>query len=354
MGVSSKVALLLALAMGLWSCQPSAPELPLGAEQIGDDESSIAEKMITAIKRHSSAQRNNPVMMRFNQVKTHACLHGVFLVGKDIAPELQQGIFSPGARYPVTARFASAKNWDDREKDFRGLSLKLSATPGEALWGESGVTDFVLNSYQQLFAATPEHFLSFVEATADDQLWRYFINPRHWYSLPIVLNGRSRNNSVLEINYYSTTAYRLGRETQQAVKYAVSPCGSRPVMGFDGRDRDFLSANIGRHLDQQAACFRFGIQPQTNAKSMPIENAAARWSQRDSPFQQVATITFSSQQLFGEDSVASCENLTFNPWQVSADHQPLGGINRVRKAVYSEIGRFRTDHNHAQATKQKR
>ena len=338
-----KLFLISALSCILCACQPSTPELAPGEELVDANEANISEQMVTALKHYALSQTVQGTMPRFNQVKTHACLNGVFVVNDNLPEEFQQGLFQPGARYRVTARFANAKQMDDREKDFRGLSLKLTGTPGEALWGQAGVTDFLLNSYPQLFAATPEHFLAFIDASVEGSPWQYLISPGHWYSLPILMKGRQKINSVLEINYYSTTPYRLGASTDQAVKYSVSPCGSRPVMGFDARDQDFLSANIERHLQKQTACFRFGLQLQRGA--MPIENAAALWSERDSPFRPVATLLFANQAIFGEELFQHCENMRFNPWQTSGDHQPLGGINRVRRVVYAEMGDFRLDYN---------
>ena len=32
--------------------------------------------------------------------------------------------------------------------------------------------------------------------------------------------------------------------------------------------------------------------------------------------------------------IERCEALVFTPWHCLADHQPLGSINRLRKAVY--------------------
>lgn len=340
-----RFTVLIVLISLLLACHPSTPELPLGEESPSGDEAKITEQMIAALVRYGDEQANEQYMPRFNQAKTHACVSGVFLVSDNLPNEFRHGLFQPGASYSVTARFANAKKSDDREKDFRGMSLKLTGTPHESLWGESGVTDLVLNSYPQLFAATPKHFLHFIEATEDGKPWRYLVNPGHWYSLPIIVKGRKKINSVLEINYYSTTPYRLGRDTNQAVKYEVSPCGSQPVMGFDARDKDFLSANIERHLEEQEACFRFGVQLQRDSKKMPIENAAVLWSEKDSPFRQVATITFTKQEIFGGENLRRCENMRFNPWQTSIDHQPLGGINRVRKAVYSELGAHRLEYN---------
>ncbi|MBO0759118.1 MAG: catalase, partial [Bradyrhizobiaceae bacterium] len=40
------------------------------------------------------------------------------------------------------------------------------------------------------------------------------------------------------------------------------------------------------------------------------------------------------------------ERMSFSPWHALAAHRPLGGIMRVRQAVYAAGTRFRTDYNH--------
>ncbi|MCW3111266.1 MAG: catalase, partial [Segetibacter sp.] len=45
------------------------------------------------------------------------------------------------------------------------------------------------------------------------------------------------------------------------------------------------------------------------------------------------------------DQIAFGENLTFSPWHCLKEHQPLGGINRARKAAYEAISKFRLERN---------
>ena len=46
---------------------------------------------------------------------------------------------------------------------------------------------------------------------------------------------------------------------------------------------------------------------------------------------------------YSESLVDACKPLRFTPWQTLAAHEPLGGINRLRKPVYCESGKFRPD-----------
>ena len=71
-----------------------------------------------------------------------------------------------------------------------------------------------------------------------------------------------------------------------------------------------------------------------------IENAALAWSERELPVVKVADIAI---HPVGENEqlVDACKSLRFTPWHTLAAHEPLGGINRLRKPVYCESGKFR-------------
>jgi hypothetical protein len=86
------------------------------------------------------------------------------------------------------------------------------------------------------------------------------------------------------------------------------------------------------------------VQFQRNPDTMPIEDAAVIWDESVSPFIKVASIHIGSAAT-SKATADRCEAMTFNPWQSQAEHRPLGGINRTRKPIYSEIGQFRGEQN---------
>ncbi|WP_116367561.1 catalase [Parahaliea mediterranea] len=332
--------LLVLLATG---CSPRFDTLAPGAEKVSGEEARIAAAMIAAIEDISLQRNPSGLMHRFNQVKTLGCVKGTFTVLDDVPAPLAQGLFADaGARYPATLRYANATRFDDREKDFRGLSIKLSGIAGSPLWGEAGTQDFLLNSHPVLFAGTPGDFLSFIEATRDNAVWRYFLNPAHWYSLPVVLAGRSAPDDPFALRYYSTTPYRLGGEGS-AVKYSVQACpGSGPGIVVP-RGEDFLGAAMAARLAQEPLCLAFMVQPQGDPAVMPVENAAVAWDETASPFVPVARIVLAAQDVGTHQR--DCEAMRFNPWQALPEHRPLGGINRVRIAVYAALAEFRQAQN---------
>jgi response regulator RpfG family c-di-GMP phosphodiesterase len=77
--------------------------------------------------------------------------------------------------------------------------------------------------------------------------------------------------------------------------------------------------------------FEFLMQLQTDAKTMPIEDTTIEWA---SPFHCVGTINIPSQDFRNPEQLALAEHLSFKPWRALAEHRPLSGINRIRKAAY--------------------
>ena len=99
-----------------------------------------------------------------------------------------------------------------------------------------------------------------------------------------------------------------------------------------------------QQLQAGGACFDFLVQFQTDPDTMPIEDAAVIWDESVSPFIRVARMQINGGATT-EATTSHCESMTFNPWQSLAEHRPLGGINRTRKPIYSEIGQFRQEQN---------
>jgi catalase len=303
----------------------------------------LVAEMIEGIEAVTLTEKKNGVVPRFNQAKTIACVNAEFRVHDDIPAELKQGIFSQPASYSAMLRFANASNRDDSKKDIRGLSIRVKNVDGPVLWGEPGFQDFLLNSYPALFVATPEDFLSFIRARQKGKELGFFLNPfdSHLKSLWIVFKARKKHLSPLDIRYWSTVPYRLGKTGGPVIKYSITPCSSHKTTKVVDAGENQLRSAIKAHLQQGEACFHFGVQKQIDPGTMPIEDASVIWDEGESPFQTVATITIADQNFDNPQSLANCEQSSFNPWQCLAAHEPLGRMNEVRKLVYDHAAQLR-------------
>jgi catalase len=324
------------------------PELGLGEERIAPNEAEIEAAMTDHIleigRRHQDAGEPIP---RFNQPKTVACATGTFEV-PPLEDDLAQGLFAEPRRFEALVRFANATQADDREKDLRGLSLRLAGVETARRPGNpAGHQDFLFNSHPALFAGTPEDFGAFVDAVADDRLWWYFLT--HPRSLWIVLQARGQPESPLGVRYWSTTPYRYGEDDTRAVKYSMRACPGSPSSpegaGPEDDDPDYLRQALARQLDHGEACLSLMVQFQTDPVAMPIEDASVIWDEDASPFIPVAQLTLPRQEIADPGALARCDALAFNPWNTHSAHRPLGGINRMRDDLYRQAGEQRTTHN---------
>lgn len=334
----------LALTMCVVSCSDS-PDLSLGEEYAQPDEAEVTREMIRLIKEVSLERpKNDGLVKRFNQVKSLGCFDARFTVADALPEKLARGLFSKVATYPAILRFANASTEDDREKDLHGVSAKIpEITDADLTGGKTLAQHFLFNSYPALFAATPEDFLSFIEATADDRRWLYFLT--HPKSLWILFKARDAPASPFDIRYWSTTPYRYGDDSTSAAKYSLKPCSTVTTNHPDQPDAGHLSSAMANHLQQAPACFELMVQFQSDAETMPIEDASVIWDEDVSPFSTVATIVVENQKFQDANSMAECEAMSFNPWHALSAHKPLGGMNRVRKELYDEIAEFRAQQN---------
>ena len=145
----------------------------------------------------------------------------------------------------------------------------------------------------------------------------------------------------LYTQYWSMTPYRFG---DTAMKFSAHACGTASPF-IETTSPNFLRENMQKHLAQSEACFDFMVQLRKLPTEMPIEDPTIEWSEKDSPFIPVARITIPVQAFTTSEQLEFCENLSFTPWHAIPEHQPLGGINRVRKTVYDTISRVRHELN---------
>jgi ketosteroid isomerase-like protein len=133
----------------------------------------------------------------------------------------------------------------------------------------------------------------------------------------------------------------LGKD--KAVKFSVRPCEGQEFVSPAGEtNADYLSENLAAHLRERSACFDFMVQARMDPRTMPIEDPTIEWREDEAPFVTVARLTIAPQT---PDVGEFCESTSFTPWHSLPEHQPLGGINRARKAVYQVVSRLRHDFN---------
>ncbi|WP_339136616.1 MAG: catalase family protein [Candidatus Electrothrix sp. GW3-4] len=287
--------------------------------------------------------------LRVQHAKANACLTATFEIASDIPTDLQYGVFSQSGRtFEAIVRFSTAqgKIQPDNEPTARGLAIKLLDVAGpRAMDGDTDQSqDFLMvdhpvfpfpnaKEYRDVIKHKSVPLIGDLLAFAHLQLFDHD-------QLDIIKEIRKKTvTSPLNITYWSGSPYWLGDAagtTGQAVKYSAVP--PRLLAGPDDPAKlpdNYLREAIAKQLAKDEVVFDFKVQRQGDPTKMPIEDASASWDEQDSVPVTVATLRLSKQVVSPESALEKrCEDMSFNPWHALKEHRPLGGINRLRKAVY--------------------
>lgn len=320
-------------------------------ETIPPDEETYALKLTEMLRQKVMRDYPTGVTRRDAHAKHHGVVRAEFTVEKDLPPELAVGVFKKPRMLPAWIRFSNQEGvpQPDIEKDIRGMAIKLLGVEGEKILEgqcQEQTHDFLLISTPVFVTKDVREFHDLIAALISGKLsllW-YFLNPFNSH-LRVMRNLRSsmiQHSNPLEIRYFSTTPYRLGRG---AVKYSARPSISRQSPIPDHPSQDFLREAMVKTLAEGEVSFDFLVQLQLDREEMPIEDPGRAWDEGRSPYRKVATIRIPKQQFDSEEQMTFAENLSFTPWHALPDHQPLGGINRARKIAYEIISKFRHERN---------
>ena len=311
----------------------------LAEETLQRDEDRTIAECITFLKEASRKRHPTGTMRRFNQGRAAGCVHAEFTVLDALPPAQRVGLFAQPRTYRAWIRFANAGSATDREKDVRGMSIKVFDVPGENLTLGATTQDFVLNSHPVMVAPDTREFLQLLKAmdAGGFAQARYFLT--HPRAALIGFRARQQPACHLDIPYWSTTPYLYG--PGRAVKYQARPSSGTAARRPAAVTDTYLTETLTSRLAASEASFDLMVQFQTDAQSMPIEDATVAWSERDSPFVPVARIRIPSQTLDDGETQRRCETTAFNPWHALPAHRPLGSMNRARKEIYRAMAAFR-------------
>ncbi|MGI8634178.1 MAG: catalase family protein [Segetibacter sp.] len=286
--------------------------------------------------------------LRQFHAKMHGCVKATFTVLPEIPKNYQFGFLVPNKSYEAWIRFSngSVTVVDDKKADLRGMSIKLLNVDGEMLVQDHWLPqsqDFLMVSYPILMSPKVAPVVRNVKAVCAGSkgMILFALNPINWMTLYRTLKGQKKTDNMFSLIYYSVSPFRLGKP-EQAVKYGAFPASEGLGKPANKKDPNFLRHNMQQDLISKSVFYDFMVQFQEDAVKMPIEDVCVEWK---SPWHKVAKIEIHPQHFDTSELNTFGENLTFSPWHCHKENQPLGGINRARKAAYEAIGKFRVERN---------
>ena len=323
-------------------------ELVVGREYPREGEDELVAEMVRQMKDQMEQLYRDTRTLRQVHSKMHGCVKAEFTVMPDLPDELKVGVFKEPKTFPAWIRFSNGntKIQADKKIDTRGAAIKLMNVPGKKLlYGEKEdqTQDFVLAASKIFFAKDLRDFHGLMTASMSTDKWvirRFFVS-----HLKIAFRTLTKIlihcKHPFALSYNSLSPYRFGDESK-AVRYMMLPSAGN-VLEYTGEsDFNYLRQNMVATLAKNDIYFDFGVQFQTDAVNMPIEDGTVEWK---SPFIKLAAIRIPRQVFDTPPQVESGENLTYNVWHSIAEHKPLGGFNRGRLKLYKEMYEFRLKKN---------
>ena len=342
---------------------PFHPDL----ESIAEDEQATVDSLNTSFDHIlETTRRDYGHAVRGVHAKAHGIMKGTFTVDVGLPDELAQGLFATAGTHPAWVRLSTNPGdiLDDAIALPRGLALKIGDVVGERLPGAEGATqDFIMINGPAFLAPTADKFagsLKLLAGTTDrgegakkvlSAALQAVNHALGWIGIEsptLMALGGAKQVDPLGETYYSATPYRFGA---YVAKYRLRPV-SPSLTALTGTivdtadNRDAIRAHVRKEMAALDGDWAFEVQLLRNADRQPVEDASVQWSEEVSPFQRVATLHLAAQDSWDEALVREVnEEMHFTVWTGLAAHQPLGSINRARRATYAHSARFRATAN---------
>jgi hypothetical protein len=316
--------------------------------------------------------------------KSHGCVKAVFQIDPELPKEYRVGLFDkPGKRYEALIRFSDTPALVNPDIDktgkhgSRGMAIKMFNAGENVLSKDQGKNnqDFLMINQPNFAFANIEdyHRLHRIPDTQNDRPKIFFAPLRlrdpilgdiERKALMKYMEGEKIESGDIQPALPPFKIVQSIQTTQVANPLGISYFGAAPflfgpdrVMKFSVRPRieipptkvpqpsadNYLRNSLIESLKgNEPIVFDFLVQVRKEVTEADIEDATTLWDEKVYPFVKVATITIPSQQdIDNPETIARCERLAFTPWHALPEHQPIGGINRLRKTIYEVSAQYR-------------
>jgi hypothetical protein len=277
-------------------------------------------------------------------LKAHGVVHGTFKVRPDLPADLRVGLFA-GSEFPAWVRFSS--DTLPTVSDFKttvGVGIKLFGVPGPKIFGRPDDTtfDFILQNFDVFFVDTAKDMCAFTRAGVVEHDYGPYLKAHP--ETNDLLNEMARPvGSALGIDYWSCVPFAFG--DKRFVKYKLEPEVPIDPPIEQPTDPTYLAADLEKRLKDGEIRFRFMVQFGDGSANFPLDKASVRWDETVSAPIHVADLILSQQDVSARGQADYGENLAWNIWRVTKEHEPQGSIAAVRRVVYAASAEQRHDVN---------
>ncbi|OCI99140.1 catalase [Agrobacterium sp. 13-626] len=309
---------------------------PSSSNCSSDPIESLRHMFVDIVQGGNIARGETPAERPVFQMQHGAC-RGTFKIREDLPEAMKIGLFK-GSEFDAWVRFSSDTPAGRDFKATVGIGIKLFNVPGAANEGAEGeqkasdTFDFLLQNHDVFFVDTAKDFCEFTKAGVIDGDYEPYLKA-HPNTAAILAEMEKPVRSVLGISYWSCLPFAYGPD--RYVKYKLEPVEEEVPVVDEPLDPRQLKTDLQSIMKTFGGRFRFLVQFQTDAVSMPLDHATVRWDEAISPFIHIADLVLPTQDIAARGQADYGRNLAFNIWQVSQEHRPQGSIADARRVVYS-------------------
>ena len=347
------------------------PELDAMSAHFGEDLETVAAAIEQFVVNSVEGEGVGRAV-RFAHAKGYGLVRAEVEILDGLPSAYAQGIYATPGRHDALIRFSNGVSHlgpDAFLSNAFGLALKMFDIAGTTLAEDepdAGTFDYNTINMPVFFCNTVAHYLFIQQLFTDagsyfmrgkdgiHQLLTEYLTGKGTLAekdwawdelLAFLAMARLPPVNVLLSTYWTMGAVRHG-DFIAKVRFA-------PVQAFadaaEHREVDLASdADAYRQalvVELKQRPFEFDLQVQlcTNLEQMPVQDVTVEWLEALSPFVTVAKVRLPAQDISGAENLEQMDALSFAPWRVTAEHAPLGEIQRVRKEAYrrSSIARHR-------------
>ena len=348
-----------------------APELDALSAHFEED----LETVLAAVEQYvvnSVAGEGVGRAVRFAHAKGYGLVRAEVEILDGLPLAYAQGIYAAPGRHDALIRFSNGVSHlgpDAFLSNAFGLALKMFDIAGTTLLDDepdAGTFDYNTINMPVFFCNTVAHYLFIQQLFTDAgsyfmrgkdgirQLLTEYLTGKGTLAqedwawdelLAFLAMARLPPVNVLLSTYWTMGAVRHGdfiAKVRFAPVQAFADAAEQHEVDL-ASDADAYRQALVVELQQRPFEFDLQVQLCTNLEQMPVQDVTVEWLEALSPFVTVAKVRLPAQDISGADNLEAMDALSFAPWRVTAEHAPLGEIQRVRREVYrrSSIARHR-------------
>lgn len=340
---------------------PYTPEV----EAIRANEQEVSAQIAETMRRISTAVGDQfRHTMRPVHAKSHGLIRAKLTIQGDAPEQYRQGLFAEPGTFDAIVRLSTTPGdiLPDSVSSPRAWAIKVIGTPeGAAMLPDHEqhrTQDFLCQTGKAFGVADAEAFLKqtlfFEKHATDSATLKEAVSTAARLAESAIETVGGKIGTLKKLGYpethilgesfYTHTPLRYGK---YVAKIAFVPASKNLIALKDKKlehpgNYSALRDAVVRFFKTQRAEWNVCAQLATDLDKTPIEDASAVWPEELSPYVSVARLVAEPQEAYSAARrIFVDEHLSFSPWHGLLAHQPLGNINRARRAAYRTAAAFR-------------